>query len=311
MPIQPLQKIALWGVRHHVRIFICAAVVFAASMLASSRLRVDSDVLSLLPADAPVIKTFRHTLEEFGGVDTLMILVELPERARGRSLRGVRRGARARARGAAAARVRRLPHRQPRGAGRDPLPAGVPLPRSGRSRELRAQALDPRARAARRRDPPHARDSAVAGREEPDQDRPARPGRGVPRQARGKPRGAARRSLDRVLPLARPPAAADAGQADRARAALPVHRGTGVVGRADDRRRARALGGDRGSRSAAAAQGRARRQLHHHARGRPLHPPRHRGQQRGLDGGRARCSSSTPSAASASSSMRWSRCSWA
>jgi hypothetical protein len=62
-----------------VRIFICAAVVFAASMLASSRLRVDSDVLSLLPADAPEIKTFRHTLEEFGGVDTLMILVELPE----------------------------------------------------------------------------------------------------------------------------------------------------------------------------------------------------------------------------------------
>ena len=78
MPTQTLQRIALWGVRHYVRIFVCAAIVFAASMFASSRLRVDSDVLSLLPRDAEVIKTFRHTLEEFGGVDTLMVLVELP-----------------------------------------------------------------------------------------------------------------------------------------------------------------------------------------------------------------------------------------
>jgi predicted RND superfamily exporter protein len=78
MPAQTLQRIALWGVRHYVRIFVCAAIVFAASMVASSRLKVDSDVLSLLPRDAEVIKTFRHTLEEFGGVDTLMVLVELP-----------------------------------------------------------------------------------------------------------------------------------------------------------------------------------------------------------------------------------------
>jgi predicted RND superfamily exporter protein len=79
MPIPTLQRIALWGERHYLRIFICAAVVFAASMFLSSRLSVDSDVLSLLPRDAPVIQTFRHALEEFGGVDTLMVLVEIPE----------------------------------------------------------------------------------------------------------------------------------------------------------------------------------------------------------------------------------------
>jgi predicted RND superfamily exporter protein len=81
MPIPTLQRIALWGERHYLRIFLCAAAVLALSVLSSSRLEVDSDVLSLLPRDAPVVKTFRHTLEEFGGVDTLMILVELPEEA--------------------------------------------------------------------------------------------------------------------------------------------------------------------------------------------------------------------------------------
>ena len=78
MPTPILQRIAQWGVRHYLRIFVCAAVVFAASMVASSRLQVDSDVLNLLPSAAPEVQTFRHTLEEFGGVDTLLILVELP-----------------------------------------------------------------------------------------------------------------------------------------------------------------------------------------------------------------------------------------
>jgi predicted RND superfamily exporter protein len=79
MPTPILQRIAHWGVRHYLRIFLCAGVLFALSMAASSRLRLNSDVLDLLPRNAPVIQTFRHTLEEFGGVDTLMILVELPE----------------------------------------------------------------------------------------------------------------------------------------------------------------------------------------------------------------------------------------
>jgi hypothetical protein len=78
MPKQALQRIALWGVRHYVRIFVAAGALLALSVLSASRLRFDSDVLSLLPRDAPVIQTFRHTLEEFGGVDTLLVLVELP-----------------------------------------------------------------------------------------------------------------------------------------------------------------------------------------------------------------------------------------
>ena len=79
MPRQTLQRIALWGVAHYVRVFVAAGVVLALSAIAASRLRFDSDVLNLLPSESPVIKTFRHTLEEFGGVDTLLVLVELPE----------------------------------------------------------------------------------------------------------------------------------------------------------------------------------------------------------------------------------------
>jgi predicted RND superfamily exporter protein len=78
MANQTLQRIAQWGVAHYLRIFVCAAIVFAASTIASSRLRLDSDVLNLLPRHSHEIETFRYTLEEFGGVDTLMVLVELP-----------------------------------------------------------------------------------------------------------------------------------------------------------------------------------------------------------------------------------------
>ncbi|HVR30848.1 MAG TPA: MMPL family transporter [Thermoanaerobaculia bacterium] len=78
MPKQTLQRIALWGVAHYVRIFAAAGVLVAVSLVAASRLQFDSDVLNLLPRDSQVVQTFRHTLEEFGGVDTLLVLVELP-----------------------------------------------------------------------------------------------------------------------------------------------------------------------------------------------------------------------------------------
>jgi predicted RND superfamily exporter protein len=78
MPKLTLQRIALWGLRHYGRIFVCAGIAFALSVASASRLRYDSDVLNLLPRHAPVVETFRHTLEEFGGVDTLLVLVELP-----------------------------------------------------------------------------------------------------------------------------------------------------------------------------------------------------------------------------------------
>ena len=78
MPKQTLQRIALWGVGHYRRIFAAAAVLLALAVFGASRLEFDSDVLNLLPRESPVIQTFRHTLEEFGGVDTLLVLVQLP-----------------------------------------------------------------------------------------------------------------------------------------------------------------------------------------------------------------------------------------
>jgi len=53
----------------------CAAWVAAA--LLASQVRVDTDILSLVPRDNPVVKGFRTTVERFGSVDTLLVVVHL------------------------------------------------------------------------------------------------------------------------------------------------------------------------------------------------------------------------------------------
>ncbi|MDX1383279.1 MAG: MMPL family transporter [Thermoanaerobaculia bacterium] len=76
-----LQRIALYGRRHYHRIFLAAGLLVALALTSALRLHIDSDVLSLLPRNEPVVDTFRSTLEEFGGVDLLLLLVEVPEGA--------------------------------------------------------------------------------------------------------------------------------------------------------------------------------------------------------------------------------------
>ncbi|MEE2775334.1 MAG: MMPL family transporter [Acidobacteriota bacterium] len=74
-----LQRIALYGRRHYRRIFLATAILVALSLVSASRLRIDSDMLGLLPRNEPVVDTFRSTLEDFGGVDLLLVLVGVPE----------------------------------------------------------------------------------------------------------------------------------------------------------------------------------------------------------------------------------------
>ena len=73
-----LQRIALDGRRRYRRVFLVAAVLVALSAALALRLRIDSDVLALLPRNEPIVDTFRATLEDFGGVDLLLELVEVP-----------------------------------------------------------------------------------------------------------------------------------------------------------------------------------------------------------------------------------------
>jgi predicted RND superfamily exporter protein len=74
-----LQRLALYGRRRYYRVFLVAGLLLLLSIGLALQLRVDSDVLNLLPQDEPIVSTFRSTLEDFGGVDLLLVLVDVPE----------------------------------------------------------------------------------------------------------------------------------------------------------------------------------------------------------------------------------------
>ena len=81
MPTALLHRIALFGRRRYRLIFVLTALLAALSLAAASRLRLDTDVLNLLPRERPEVATFRRALEEFGSIDFLLVAVRVPEGA--------------------------------------------------------------------------------------------------------------------------------------------------------------------------------------------------------------------------------------
>ncbi len=79
MPGDVLRRLALLGRRRYGTVFAVAGVLVVGSLLAASRLRFDTDVLSLLPRDEPAVETFREALAEFGSLDVLLIVVRVPD----------------------------------------------------------------------------------------------------------------------------------------------------------------------------------------------------------------------------------------
>ncbi len=78
MPERQLQRLAL-RVRHRYRIvFIAAFVVVALALVSASRLRFDTDILNLLPRDAPEVQTLRRALDDFGSIDLLVVAIRIP-----------------------------------------------------------------------------------------------------------------------------------------------------------------------------------------------------------------------------------------
>jgi hypothetical protein len=74
-----LERVALFARRRYRLIFVLTALLLAGSVLSSLRLRFDTEILNLLPQDDPVVRTFRQTLEEFGSLDLLLVVVRIPE----------------------------------------------------------------------------------------------------------------------------------------------------------------------------------------------------------------------------------------
>ena len=74
-----LRRLALFARRRYLAIFVAFGLALAASAFLVTRLELDTDLLSLLPQDDPVVTTFRETMERFGTIDYLLVVVRIPE----------------------------------------------------------------------------------------------------------------------------------------------------------------------------------------------------------------------------------------
>lgn len=75
----PLGRLASFARRRYRAIFAGFAVAVAVSLGLISRLELDTDLLALLPQDDPVVATFRDTMERFGSIDYMLVVVRVPE----------------------------------------------------------------------------------------------------------------------------------------------------------------------------------------------------------------------------------------
>jgi len=74
-----LFRVALFAERHYRAVLISTLLLVVLSLFLVSRLHFDPDILSLMPQKNPAVETFKQTLEEFGGLDLLLVVVRVPE----------------------------------------------------------------------------------------------------------------------------------------------------------------------------------------------------------------------------------------
>lgn len=73
-----------FGRRRATAVLVVSALAWIAAGLLASRVRVDTELLSLVPRDNPVVREFATTIERFGSVDQLLGVVHLdPDRELG------------------------------------------------------------------------------------------------------------------------------------------------------------------------------------------------------------------------------------
>ncbi len=65
--------------RHYAAVFLVALIVASTGAWLGSRLEVDSDILSLIPAGNPQVDTFKAAVSDFGSLSYLVILLEAGE----------------------------------------------------------------------------------------------------------------------------------------------------------------------------------------------------------------------------------------
>ena len=74
-----LLRIERFSRERHRLVFLIAGLVLVGASFLGSRLKLQSDVLELIPLGNPKVDTFRDAVRDFGTIDYLMILLEAGE----------------------------------------------------------------------------------------------------------------------------------------------------------------------------------------------------------------------------------------
>jgi hypothetical protein len=72
-------RIGDYAARRPGFVFLVTALLVIAAIGLATSLRLDTDILDLVPKGNPKVDAFKTSLEEFGGIDYLMVLIEAPE----------------------------------------------------------------------------------------------------------------------------------------------------------------------------------------------------------------------------------------
>ncbi|HEX2251953.1 MAG TPA: efflux RND transporter permease subunit [Thermoanaerobaculia bacterium] len=74
-----LRRVALFARQRHRLVFLAFAALTLVAVGLLTRLQLDTDLLNLLPQQDPIVETFRETMERFGSIDYLLVVVRIPE----------------------------------------------------------------------------------------------------------------------------------------------------------------------------------------------------------------------------------------
>jgi predicted RND superfamily exporter protein len=79
LPRQLPLHLVRFGRRHSRAVVVGAVLAWVVALLLTSRVQVETDILSLVPRNNPVVEGFKKTIERFGSVDTLLVVIHLEE----------------------------------------------------------------------------------------------------------------------------------------------------------------------------------------------------------------------------------------
>src|SRR3970040_1648988 len=65
--------------RHPGAVFLITFVVVCVAGLLGSRITLDTDILALVPRGDRAVDAFKTSLQEFGGVDYIAVMIEAPD----------------------------------------------------------------------------------------------------------------------------------------------------------------------------------------------------------------------------------------